>query len=172
MLTFLGGGLVVTGAAGLGICLCRERRMRVKELLLIERFLILAAGEIAYAQTGMPGVLYETGERFGGRFGSALMNAGCRLQDEKGMTLERIWQEEMTFYLQKSCLKKEERDLLLSFPGQLGFSDGKRQQNAIEKMALETGSRVQCMQQQLHSLEKMTMALCLSGGIVTAILFL
>lgn len=170
MLTLAGALCTVAGALGLGGSLCLERRRRMEELFLLEKFLYLAAGEIAYARTGVSGLLLEAGQRLGGGFGGALQKAGERLEARTGETLDAIWQEEMESYLGTSCLAQEERALLLSFPAEVGFADPLQQRRAIERLGEETGKRARNLRQQLGAWEKMTMALCLSGGIGLAIL--
>lgn len=164
--------LVVTGSAGLGIGICMEQRLRIRELESFEKFLRLSAGEISYGKTRLSELFAEVGEHMGQQMGNLLSKIGERLDDGKGDSFEEIWREEMAGFLRESHLKKEERRLIMAFPAEFGFPDVQRLQMALERLGMEIGQKVKRQRQQQINQERVTMALCLAGGVAAAILLL
>ena len=166
-----GAFLTFLGTAGFGAGMCREQRIRIRLLQELEQFLQLAAGEISYGAGSLPEVFLYAAEKVGGITGTFLQKTGERLSDRKGECLEHVWMEELSLYLEDSPLKKEERAVLLSLPGEMEFPDKERQRQALERAGRQLDSIRQQLAGKQEVFEKTTMTLCLSAGAAAVILF-
>lgn len=174
MLRLIGVCLILTGALGVGICICSDRRSRVAQLEALECAFGLIAGEISYSRISLPEIFLEVGEKMnapsGMEPGSSLYRIGGRLQEGGGQDIRTVWQEEMNAYLSQTKLKEPEKKLALSFPDAVWFLDGTRQEAAVNRFSQEFYKSVEEAQQRCKSEERMTLALCLSAGVMAAIL--
>lgn len=173
----LAGILFVTaGAAGVGVCICRERGGRVAALKALENAFCLIAGEISYSRISLPEIFLEMGEKMygaeGRRLGRRLLMIGERLQEGRDQDIGRVWREEMSAYLEETELFAQEKALVLSFPEAVWFLDGQRQEAAVKEFAQQLCRRAEEAQQKCGAQDRMTMAFCLAAGVMAAILLL
>lgn len=113
----------------------------------------------------------QLGERMQCEFGAVLYRIGRRMTGEKGELLETVWQEEMAQWIGAVRLKTEERELFFLFPGEICHIDPMQQKAALERIGNLAGEYGQQIRKKQTQNEKMTMALCIFGGIAAAILF-
>lgn len=176
MLRAVGLVLVAAGAAGTGICICRDRRTRILQLRALEQAFSMIAGEISYSRISLPEIFWEVGEKLYGTegriLGGCLFGIGGRMREGGGMDIRRVWQEEMSGYLSASKLAAPEKELVLSFPGAVCFLDGPRQEAAVAGFAAEMRKRSEEAQKKRGQEDRMTMAFCLAAGAMAAILLL
>jgi len=172
MLTVWGVVLTVAGAAGIGVCLCQEYRYRAGELFLLEKAFWLAAGEVSYARTGIPQLFRAVGERLNGALGNVFCDMSRLLEDGSGQSLDKIWRQKMEPYLHMTHLNNEEIRYILAFPEAIGFLDGERQREAMERYAKEMGRLGEEVRSQLAQKQRSIMAMAVSGGIMAAVLLL
>lgn len=174
MLKLIGVCLILGGALGVGICICSDRRSRVSQLKQLARAFYLIAGEISYSRISLPEIFLEVGEKMdaasGQGPGSCLYRIGERLQEGGGQDIRTVWQEEMSAYLSQTKLKELEMQLALSFPDAVWFLDGTRQEAAVNGFSQELQKAAQQAQLKRDSEDRMTLALCLSAGVMAAIL--
>lgn len=168
--------LVTAGAAGAGMCICRDRRSRILQLKALEHAFTVIAGEISYSRISLPEIFWETGEKMygteGQRLGRCLLKIAGRLGEGSGQDIRKVWQEEMGAYLSAAKLKEPEKLLVLSFPDAVWFLDGPRQEAAVAGFADEMEKRSGDAQQKCSQEDRMTMAFSLAAGMLTAILLL
>lgn len=171
-----GAACTLAGAAGTGLCICRERRLRAEQLSVLEKVFSQAAGEISYSRIPLPEIFAETGERlretpdFG--LGEVLLRIGKRLRDGSGADMGRVWREEMDAFLKKTKLSAAEKGLILSFPEAVWFLDGKRQEAAVLEYAARMHEAAGLVQKRRREEDKITMAFCLALSAMAAILLM
>lgn len=174
MLRLIGVCLILTGALGVGICICSDRRSRIAQLEALECAFDLIAGEISYSRISLPEIFLEVGEKMnaplGMEPGSSLYRIGGRLQEGGGQDIRTVWQEEMSAYLSQTKLKEPEKKLALSFPDTVWFLDGTRQEAAVNRFSQELQKAAQQAQLRRSSEDRTTLALCLAAGVMVAIL--
>lgn len=168
--------MIMAGAVGTGICICRDRCSRVLQLKALERAFFLVAGEISYSRISLPEIFVEVGEKMykteEGKLGDCIYRIGERMQENRGQDIGTVWQEEMSGYLAGTKLEEQEKKLVLSFPEAVWFLDGPRQETAVNEFARELQARLAGAQQKRSQEDRMTMAFCLAAGIMAAILLL
>lgn len=174
LLRWIGLCLTLLGAAGTGAGICREREGRVRQLELLGGLFSRIAGEIAYGRTGMPEILTQIGgsmTRSGETaLGTVLEEIGKGLLAGEGM--ETLWRKQFGAYLGQTGLREEERRLLLSFPALVSFPDTGRQKKAVQDFAGDLARRAAAAGKRAGEEKRVTMAVSLAGGALTALLLL
>lgn len=174
MLKWIGLCLTAAGTAGAGVRICMDRRLRVRQLTRLGQMFGRIAGEVSYSRAGMPEILAELGramERNGETsLGTALEEIGTGLQNGGG--LPGLWREKMGAYMGRSLLRREERELVLSFPEAVSFPDPQRQRAAVEAFAAAMERAEEAARKKETEENRMTMAVCLAGGALAGLLFL
>lgn len=166
--------LTLAGAAGAGLCICGERRLRMEQLRAFEKAFSLIAGEISYSRISLPEVLTETGEKMCGPtafgLGEALIRIGRELSDGSGQDIKTVWKEEMSVFLKRTKLNEEEKSLILSFTEAVWFLDGPRQQAAVLEYAAQLRQAAETVQKRRSEEDKITMAFCIACSAMAVIL--
>ncbi len=169
----VGAILTLAGSAGAGVCICRERQQRIRQLTLFSRVFTLIAGEVGYGRIPMPGIFLEVSGKLEAQpdaLGEMLFRVGQRLEDGSGQGLDRIWREELEPFLSQTGLREPEKERILSFPHAVWYPDGQRQQEAVVAFAKEMEETAQTARLALREENRMTMALSLAAGALAAIL--
>ena len=78
----------------------------------------------------------------------------------------------MSAYMERSLLRREERELVLSFPEAVSFPDPQRQRAAVEAFAAAMERAEEAARKKETEENRMTMAVCLAGGALAGLLFL
>lgn len=174
MFKLIGACLTVAGAIGAGGCVCMERQCRIRQLEALARAFSLIAGEISYSRISLPEIFMETGEKLKGPedfgVGSILLQIGERLLDGSGQDMTVVWKEEMGNFLGETKLRAQEKNLVLSFPDAVWFLDGPRQQSAVAEFAQRLHKTARLAGEARKEEDRVTMAFCIAGSILTAIL--
>lgn len=151
-----------------------ERRCRVRQLEALARTFSLIAGEISYSRISLPEIFAETGEKLKGPgdfcVGTALSRIGQRLFDGSGQDMETVWKEEMGSFLGETRLRAQEKNLVLSFPDAVWFLDGPRQQAAVIEFSERLRETARLAGGAQKEEDRVTMAFCIAGSILAAIL--
>lgn len=171
---WIGAALLMAGAAGCGLCICRERCERTRQLRMLEHIFEMAAGEIGYSRISLPEVLLQTAQKQSADpvFNACLIRTAHRLCDGCGQDMDRIWREEMEGWIQNSALLKEEKELLFSFPERIWYLDGGRQQAAVADFSNQMGQAAGQAQKKEREENKVTMLVSTACGIFTALMLL
>ncbi|MBQ7839049.1 MAG: stage III sporulation protein AB [Lachnospiraceae bacterium] len=172
MTVWLGAGLLIFGAVGVGTCICRERREHTGQLKNLEQAFLIISGEIGYSRISLPEILKDTGEKIAPKdpVGNAFLQIAARLCDGSGQDIRDIWQEEMEKVLGMSRLTAQEKELICSFPDTVWYLDGERQQSAVRKFAQRIGEAAMCAAQKEQEENRVTMMVSLACGIFTALM--
>ena len=136
---------------------------------LVHAFSILES-EVNYSRTTLPEGLERTGLKVGGRFGTCLCEISSQMRGGSGILFSAAWDQRIGIWLKETCLREKERELLLSFPGFTGFSDGQLQRLEIQRF----GDELKCTERKAAEEEKerrkLIMSLSVMAGIFTAVL--
>ena len=171
---WIGVAFLLTGAAGSGLCICRERCERTRQLKMLEQIFEIAAGEIGYSRISLPEVLLQTAQKQSSdpKFNASLIRIAHRLCDGCGQDMDRIWREELDSWVKNSALLKEEKELLFSFPERIWYLDGGRQQAAVVDFSNQMGQAAGQALKKERDENKVTMLVSTACGIFTALLLL
>ena len=83
-----------------------------------------------------------------------------------------IWEQKIENALSETALKLPEKKLLLEFPSCLGFMKDQAQAGALDELLRETVQRIEELEEEQKSKNKMIMSLGLAGGIFISILLI
>ncbi len=174
MLKWIGLCFVAAGTAGTGMRICLDRKARIAQLARLGQMFGRIAGEVSYSRTGISEILEELGEKMkrSGDFslGGTLEAIGRELRNGGGLT--ELWREKMSAYMERSLLRREEKELVLSFPETVDFPDAQRQRTAVEAFAGAMDREKEAARKKEAEENRMTMAVCLAGGILAGLLLL
>lgn len=174
MTALLGACLLLAGTCGCGICICMERKMRIRQLEALQQAFGIVAGEIAYSRISLPEIFAETGEKMKRagekQTGEVFDKIGSRLCDGNGRPLAVIWKEEMEPFLEGTKLSRTERQMVRSFPAAVCFPDGGRQQEAVSAFAKSIQKAAADCRTKQREENRITMAVSITCGVMLAIL--
>lgn len=174
MWPLFGACLTILGSGGAGFCICMERKQRLEQLALFSRAFALIAGEVSYSRSCLPEIFRETAQKMEDRASCPLKETfemiGTRLEDGGGPDMETVWREEMQRCLAATKLRRQEKEQILSFSKAVWYPDGERQQTAVLSFVESMEQAFLGAKQTEREANRITMALCLAAGCLTAIL--
>ena len=171
MSAVMGSILVILGAFGFSVSLCREYRMRLMLLRRIRGVYEYMEFQISYGKLPIPEILRKLSLKeelcFQQEFGRI-----AQRMEEGGQDLAMIWKEELLPPLKKSGLKQKEQEWLLAFPTKQGISKGQAQAESLDEIRRELEKGIESLQQEQKNRNKMIMSVGVAGGVLLSILFL
>lgn len=155
--------------------MCRQMRGQTEQLFLLGSLFEELAGEIGYSRACLPELLQSSGRRLletpsGITLGEALLRVSGRMEEERGQCLEEIWEEEMGRFLESGRLSPEKRRWLLRFPDLLGYPDGGRQQESVERLAQRFCRAGEELRQRSERESRAILAVSAACGLLTVVL--
>lgn len=163
--------LVMLGAFGFSMSICREYRMRLILLKRIRSVYEYMEFQISYGKLPIPEILKKLSYRDELCFQQEFGRIAQRMEDE-GQELAVIWREELESPLKKSGLRQKEQKWLLAFPTKQGFLKGQAQAESLGEIRLELEKGIESLQQEQKNRNKMIMSVGVAGGVLLSILFL
>lgn len=131
----------------------------------------LLSREISYSGERISEALCICGNRLGGRLGEVWENIGEEALLREQST-EEIWARQMGEYVENSSLSEEERKKAVSFSAWMGFLDREAQIHAMKEFSDWFWGAAAQQERELSEKKKLIMSLCVSGGLMAAILLL
>ncbi len=131
MLKLMGILFLFCGSTAVGISLGKEMDMRIREIQELQRILGMLEGEIGYAKGTLAECFFHIAKRSREPFQKFLSHMASHMEEAKGETFARIFQEHMEEDLNQSALTESDQKELLRFGEQLGYLDVSRQMEAI-----------------------------------------
>lgn len=119
----------------------------------------------------LSGGLPET-DRLEISLGSCLVRIGEAVLSREGITLQAAWERYMPAWLEKTCLGKKEKELLIAFPEYTGFADGRMQLTALRQFGEEVKQARQKAAKEAESRRKAVFSVSVTGGLLAAILLI
>lgn len=171
MSAVMGSILIMLGAFGFSISLCREYRMRIMLLKQIRGVYEYMEFQISYGKLPIPEILRKLSLKdelcFRQEFGRI-----AQRMEEGGKDFAVIWREELLASLRKSGLRHKEQQWLLAFPTKQGISKGQAQAESLDEIRRELEKGIESLQQEQKNRNKMIMSVGVAGGVLLSILFL
>lgn len=177
MLKLTGAILLTAGCFGMGWCICMDLDRRIRQLRLMARAFAMLGSEVGYSRAELSEGLIRVGARLKNGKDSALLGAcleqiGKRVRSDEGETLSHAWQWGMEAYLGKTCLGREEKRLLLSFPEHTGFPDGKMQLILLEQFAGLLSEAEEDMRRRAEGRKRTVLSVSTAVGVLLVILLI
>lgn len=176
MLKLMGALFLIAGCAGFGWCVCREMDGRIGQLHMLVRAFAMLEREVGGSMATLPEGLERVGRKLEGELGmrfreiGSTVRAGC--EDMPGATFEEIWRKEIRDYLENTCLKKKDRQMLLSFPDYTGFSDGKMQLLNLKQFGQEMGRAEEDAAREAENRKKAVLSVSMTCGFLAVVALL
>lgn len=171
MSAVIGSLLIMLGAFGFSMSICREYRMRLILLKRIRSVYEYMEFQISYGKLPIPEILRRLSFKDELCFRQEFGRIAQRMEDG-GQDLAVIWREELEASLKKSGLKQQEQEWLLAFPTKQGFLKGQAQAESLGEIRRELEEGIESLQQEQRNRNKMIMSVGVAGGVLLSILFL
>ena len=171
MSAVIGSLLILLGAFGFSLSICREYRMRLTLLKRIRSVYEYIEFQISYGKLPIPEILKKLSLKDELCFQQEFGRIAQRMEDG-GQDLAVIWREELLPSLKKSGLKQKEQEWLLAFPTKQGFLKGQAQAESLNEIRRELEEGIRSLQQEQRNRNKMIMSVGVAGGVLLSILFL
>ncbi len=172
MVRMIGICLVLAGSLGTGLCIRREQKARREELQFLAWTFTVLASEISYQVSDLAEGCLRTGEKVGQVLGGLLKEMAERLEQGIEPDFATAWQEMCSAYQKNGILKKEEYELLTSFPSYTGFMDAGVQFTAVQQFSRDWEERAQKAAGEEAEKGKLSMALCAALGIAVVLILI
>lgn len=168
----IGGLLVVTGSACLGISINRGLELRTIELRKLYSILLQLKSEMQYMGNTLPECFSRLSEGASPPFLEWLIGLSERLEREEGSIFYNVWLEELEKLAKASCLQMEDIELLKELADKLGCADISAQLKAIDYVLLHIEESRTKLEGELKDKKKVVASLSLFVGMLTLIMLL
>ena len=168
----IGMAMVIISTTAYGIILGRDIKARLKEMKELKKIVFLMKGEIGFLHTplleALENVSYRCDEPFKGMLISFV---------EYGKEVDKrpfceIWEEGMKEGINKTHLSKEEKTLFMKLGKELGLSDIKTQQNAMDSFLNELDMSISMLEKAVPNKVKLYNSMGIMLGLVIAIIMI
>lgn len=162
--------LIILSGAGIGYSKSRELTLRERNLRQFLQMTVYLKGAIRCGCSSLPDAFSETAEKLPGIYGEFLRETACCLRDARGQTLGEIYRQCWEEKFSDLMFSAEERDLLLSFGGKLGYLDREMQLRQMELCEEEIQGLLNKLRKEMPDKKKIYQSLGVLGGVLLAVL--
>jgi stage III sporulation protein AB len=128
--------------------------------------------EIRYSKSTLPECCRRLGERAEEPFGSAFQEIADIMRSNRGESFSEVFSSQMDKCLKNVPIKRQEKELFLSFASESGFAEGKMQLLAIEQYQDRLKNIIEVAERELSEKSRMALGLGAMSGLFLVILFL
>ncbi len=164
--------LVVFATTSYGIALSRDIKARLSELKELKKIIFLLKGEISFGHTPLLEAFDNIGRRCGEPFKGIIAEFVKHGSESTKKPFNEIWIQGMSAGLAGTHLNKEEQQKVLNLGNELGLSDVKTQQNAIDSFAAELDMDIEQLAGVVPGRVRLYHSMGIMLGIVIAIIMI
>lgn len=172
MFRLIGAILLLGGAGGFSVCLCRDMQLRLLQLYEMKRMYELFRSQISYSLAAFPEICRMSSFHMKAPFSEFLYAVYEKAEENSGKAYPQIWEEETERFFAKASIKKEDKMQLSEFARSLGYADKELMEQEIEERIRTLLFVIQDMETHLAEREKMIMSVGIMGGLLLVILLL
>lgn len=132
MLKLAGMVIILLGAAALGMYQAGMYVNRLNNLYEVKKAFLYIQGEIRYMSTPLPELLEEVAGRIKGPFRRFFSGVADELSRKNAGMVREIWKECYRKEITRDVLEKDAEEEFLEMGGQLGGTDSRTQEKAID----------------------------------------
>lgn len=133
MIKLVGAVMIIGGSAMISVIICNNARMRITQLEIIKKVLLMLRGEIKYATTSLPDIFVTvTGHMTDEIFQNFFKNVSEDMNQMTGDSMNDIWKRNTQKYLVNTKLDKKDIEEFIQFGDGLGYLDKEMHMNSIE----------------------------------------
>lgn len=172
MLHLLGSICIIGGSTGLAFRLVQEMRQRMRGMNQMEEILALFQNEIGYSRASLPEACLSIEKRVAEPYRNALQQIRLETEQNSGAGFPDIWRDKMGAALRDVPLKKEEKEIFLSFAAGMGYSDSEMQIRVIERQKIQLAGIKERLEKSMESKAKVITSMGILGGLMLVIILL
>lgn len=172
MVKILGAVLVMAGAIGFSMCMCRERRERLFLLREVRYMYILMQSEILYSTLPVPYLFEELSDKLKKPLADLLKAVSRRMESSAGEMFSDIWRTEADLCFLKLPLKKEQKESILRFSECMGMIDKEGQVKALQQRIEELDGWITGQEKETKEKNKVIMSLGIGAGFLLIIVLI
>ena len=172
MLKLAGILCILAGCIGWGGSKIREEQRRVQHLRELIRIMKRIQGEICYGKHTLPEICFILSEYSDLPYRLYFMKIYEQTNLRSGACLTQIWMQQMTQCLTDIPLQREEKDILINLPRNLGISEETRQSESIGQSMDLLVRRCRQAEDDYAGKAKMIFSVSLLAGVFITILLL
>ena len=171
MLRLVGCVFVIGGCTGIAGVMCRDLGCRLTMLKGMRSIYENMKYYISYQKASIPEMIRRLSEREKEPFAETFRGIYEEICDG-GTDFPSVWTKNMREMLLKTPLRVQEKKMLLDFPTCLGFMEENAQARALDELLRELTIKIEELEGEQKSKNKMIMSLGMAGGIVLSIILL
>lgn len=172
MCKLAGAFLILWASVCFGRDMNKSLDKRYKELMMLYTFLNHLKSEIEYMGEALPECFLKLGSKYEEPIGSWLFWLADELGKEQKDSFEEIWIRGLGYLDSKSCLEKEDIDLLTDMKDKLGGIDMEAQINAVDYVLVRIEEKRTLLNNELKDKKKAVFAVSAFVGTVILIILL
>lgn len=172
MIKLAGAVLLLFGAAGFSLSICREQRERLRLLKDLKYIYQLLQNEICYTGLPLPEIFRGISEKLKSPFKEALLEVSQSMTLEQGKNFQEVWESEINICLKGLPLTQAQKQILIKFPECTGINEREGQAKVLERYVSETDRYILQLEAEEKSRNKVIMSLGIAAGIFTIIILL
>lgn len=164
--------MVIIATSGYGFILSRDIKARLRELKELKKIMFLMKGEISFGHTPILEGFENVSRRCGEPFKEILTSFVKYGKESDKKPFSDIWNEGMKGLVDKTHLSKDEKDMFMKLGSDLGLSDIKTQQNAMDSFLAELDVNITTLEKAVPNKVKLYNSMGIMLGIVIAIIMI
>lgn len=172
MIKMFGVCLIMCSSTAIGFLLSNNLKERIGELEVIKKLLLMLRGEIKYNRSTLSEAFRVIARRLKPPYGTLLLKVSEEVDLLEGQTFTQIWERCVLQELKESTLKREDKEKLIAFGGQLGYLDLEMQLGTIELYLEQTQEEIKNARESQKRNGRLYQAMGVMTGIFLVILML
>lgn len=164
--------LVLMASGGIGVAKGLDLQKYLKELEQLKQVFWMLRREIQYTKAPFSEAFSRIGRRTGGVFGEWMLFLARQLEGRAGLTFFQLWTDSIDCCLEKSKLKKKDRELLKETGMQMGYLDEKMQIGTIDLYLEQLELVIQRTRAETETKRRLCNCLGVMGGIFLVIILI
>lgn len=168
LLKILGGMLVLTGTAAIGLIFSRNFEKRPMELKNLQILLQMFENEILFMSNVVTRAFYNISDRYNNDSANIFKDAADFLKNTIYTDAKAAWEHAVRKNARIICLTKEDEDILIVFGKMLGSTDSEGQIKSI-RLAI---NHLKIQEEKAEELKKKNLHMCRSLGVLGGLLLI
>lgn len=163
---------ILLSASAIGFLAGIDLQKHLEDLLYLKQIMMMLKSEIRYGRATLEEAFLNIGKRIKEPYKTWLLILSEKLTERKENAFEVVWTESIEQELTASKLKKEEKETLIDFGKQLGYSDKELQLGIIDLFVERLENEIQKNREGLAVKKRLCNCLGVMGGIFLAVILI
>lgn len=164
--------IIISATATMGYLISYGYVQRLSQLRYLHLSFQLLETEIIYASNPLPIAMKKVGEKSNKTISKIFIDTYNYLHSKMGYSIEQVWNMALNNYFKQTFLNKEDKEILMDFGKNLGFTDKENQIKNFRLIYLQLEKQQKIAEQLRTKNEKMCKSLGLLVGIGIVVVFI